>query len=45
MRTWTGRPDGAVIQVFEERNGETGAWSEWFTGLYLQSAPEGIVPE
>ncbi|NHK28579.1 hypothetical protein FF098_011735 [Parvularcula flava] len=35
--TWTERPDGAVIQFFEQENGETGEWSEWFTGLYIPS--------
>jgi len=35
--TWTERADGAVIQFFEEKNGETGEWAEWFTGLYVPS--------
>lgn len=38
--TWTERPDGAVIQFFEEKNAETGEWAEWFTGLYV---PEGMT--
>ncbi|MBB5518191.1 hypothetical protein [Amphiplicatus metriothermophilus] len=37
--TWTPLENGDVRQFFEQRDAETGAWREWFTGVYkLKSA-------
>lgn len=37
MGRWTAREDGTVLQEFWERNPETGAWGNWFTGIYTRT--------
>lgn len=41
--TWTLSPDGSVRQHFEQADPETGAWSDWFTGIYVRR--EAPVPD
>ncbi|MEM9494928.1 MAG: hypothetical protein AAGA09_02900 [Pseudomonadota bacterium] len=32
--TWTLEEDGSVTQYFQQFNGETEKWDDWFTGIY-----------
>lgn len=34
--TWTPNPDGSVRQHFQQADGESGEWSDWFDGLYVK---------
>ncbi len=36
--TWTPNKDGTVTQYFQQYNGETKAWDDWFTGTYKRKA-------
>lgn len=31
---WTPKPDGTIIQHFDQYNAQTEQWAPWFTGLY-----------
>ena len=34
--TWTPNPDGSVRQYFQQADPESGEWSDWFDGLYVE---------
>ncbi|MGF1550800.1 MAG: hypothetical protein ACFBQW_09800 [Sphingomonadaceae bacterium] len=37
MGRWTLEEDGSVKQEFWERDAESGAWKDWFTGIYRKT--------
>ena len=36
--TWTAQEDGSVRQYFQQFNGETEVWDDWFIGIYRKKS-------